>query len=145
MTDQTSAAPHEPEDPQERIIARLDRLIAGVETGSAAVAAETTAREHALNEERQARAASTRQTRWLLALVGGVLLLAVVTLAVVGWDRVTRNETTCTEKLARSAVADQRVLIGVNRVAEYAELSETERAELAAQVQDGFDELPPPC
>lgn len=139
MNDQTTDHA-EPDDLSERIISRLDRLIDGVESGSAAVAAETAAREAALAEERT-------RTRRLIAVVCLVGLLLVVGLGSAGYDRLTRNETTCTEKRERAEVADQRVTLAVDRLArtDYVGMPPSEREAMTEGLASDLEKLPPPC
>jgi len=137
-------------EPTEQLAEAVDllrELVAETKEGKTAVEAETAAREAALAEERLARTESTRRTRRLIWLVAGVLLVVTGIGSLLGYERVTRNETTCAEKLQRADVADQRVLIAVNHLAgtEYVRMPDAEREQMTADLERQLDQLPPPC
>lgn len=120
------------------VVDLLRQLVTATDSGTAAVAAETVAREKAMAEER-------RHNRVALAALGIAFSVALLVGGFAGYDRFTRNEVTCGEKLERADIADQRALIVARSSADFARLSDASKTAYLAQVTKDLAKLPPPC
>ena len=117
----------EPEDPTERIITRLDRLIEGVEAGTVAVAAESSAR---------------RKSLAIMAVLG---LLLVASVSYTGYRWVRANEATCGERVARTIQLRDAMVAIVAIAAEFYEVPPAERADLLGTIKEDLrDRYPDP-
>jgi len=115
----------EPEDPTERIITRLDRLIEGVEAGTVAVAAESSAR---------------RKSLAIMAVLG---LLLVASVSYTGYRWVRANEATCGERVARTIQLRDAMVATVEVAAEFYRVPKAERAELVDTIEADLRERYP--
>lgn len=122
------------------VIGRLDKIIEGVELGTAAIGTE--------------RAVRHREARKIgLTVVGCTVLTIVVAVLVVLWVRVDRNTYTCDQRTAsRSdyrAAMEAGTSAAIDVVADYAEVPEDDLPALSAEASRAAaeavsQELPPP-
>jgi len=89
-----------------------------------------------------------RRGRRTTQVLGALVAVAALTVAsVLGFNYLQAGRTTCAEKRARAAVADQRVLLAIDRVAAgpYVRMPASDRRVLAEGISKDLEKLPAPC